>query len=69
MPLFAKKYKILFLLTACLVLGFALMSGPSGSNPGFDETVFSFRRISLAPIVVVASYAGFMWLILKKPSN
>ncbi|HBL77570.1 MAG: hypothetical protein A2W90_15730 [Bacteroidetes bacterium GWF2_42_66] len=69
MQQFSKKYKIFILLIICLIAGFALLAGPSGNNAGFSTTMFSFRRISLAPIIIMVSYAGFIWLILKKPSD
>lgn len=62
-----KKYLILVLLLALLILGFTLMSGGSSSDPEvFNGAMFSFRRITLAPMVIVFSYLAFMWLILKK---
>jgi hypothetical protein len=62
-----KKYLILLLLLALLILGFALMSGGSSSDPEvFNREMFSFRRITLAPMVIIFSYSAFIWLILKK---
>ncbi|WP_225154628.1 DUF3098 domain-containing protein [Bradyrhizobium sp. NBAIM08] len=46
------------------------MSGGGSSDPNvFNEEIFSFRRITLAPLIVVGSYISLIWLILKKPSN
>ncbi|MBL7972155.1 MAG: DUF3098 domain-containing protein [Prolixibacteraceae bacterium] len=65
-----KKYVGLFLLVGLLTLGFVLMSGGGSGDPNvFNEEIFSFRRISLAPLVIVSSYIGLIWLILKKSSN
>jgi len=61
------KYLILVLLLGLLILGFALMSGGSSADPNvFNPEMFSFRRISLAPLVIVFSYSAFIWLILKR---
>jgi len=65
-----KKYWALILIISLLTLGFILMSGGSSSDPNvFNNEMFSFRRISLAPLIIVSSYIGLIWLILKKTSN
>ncbi|HEY3372071.1 MAG TPA: DUF3098 domain-containing protein [Prolixibacteraceae bacterium] len=64
------KYMILILIISLLILGFILMSGGGSSDPNvFNNEVFSFRRITLAPLIIVGSYLSLIWLILKKPSN
>jgi len=61
-----KKYMALILIISLLTLGFILMSGGSSSDPNvFNNEVFSFRRITLAPLIVVGSYISLIWLILK----
>lgn len=69
--IFHKKKIIAFiLLISLLTLGFSLMSGGSSANPDvFNEDVFSFRRITLAPLIIIGSYIGLIWLILKKQAN
>lgn len=65
-----KKYVVLILLVGLLTLGFILMSGGSSADPDvFNDDVFSFRRITLAPLIIIGSYVGLIGLILKKPSN
>ena len=65
-----KKYIILILMVSLLTLSFILMSGGSSADPDvFNEEVFSFRRITLAPLMIISSYMGLIWLILKKTSN
>lgn len=70
MPFDRKKYIRLIFILILLILGFLLMSGP-GKQPAneFDPSIFSFRRITLAPIIVLASYAGIIWLIMHKPKD
>ena len=61
---------LLILMVCLLTLGFILMTGGSSPDPDlFTEDVFSFRRITLAPLLIVGSYSGLIWLILKKQSN
>jgi hypothetical protein len=48
-------------------LGFVLMSGGTAATPDeFSYDIFSWRRITLAPIVVVAGFAFEIYAILKR---
>jgi len=65
-----KKYFGLLLIVSFLILGFILMSGGGSSDPNqFSEDIFSFRRITLAPLVIIGSYISLIWVIMKKSSN
>lgn len=65
-----KQYITLILILSLLILGFILMSGGGSNDPNvFNEGMFSFSRITLAPILVVGSYIALIWLILKKPAS
>lgn len=67
MPLALKNYKLLLIGFAVIVLGFVLMSGGGGTTATeFDYSMFSFRRITLAPIVVVLGFVIEIYAILKK---
>jgi len=56
---------------AIIILGFLLMMGGKSSDPNVfnEKEIFSFRRITLAPIVVLAGFAFEIWAIMKKPKN
>ena len=65
-----KKYLILILIFSFLILGFVLMSGGGSNDPNvFNPEIFSFRRITLAPLVIIGSYSALIWLIFKKSAN
>lgn len=65
-----KKYLVLLLITGVLMVGFLLMSGGGSVDPDtFNGQVFSFRRITLAPLIIIFSYAALIGLILKKSSR
>lgn len=65
-----KQYITLILILSLLILGFILMSGGGSNDPNvFNEGMFSFRRITLAPILIVGSYIALIWLILKKTAS
>ena len=52
---------------AVLIVGYLLMSGGGSDDPNvFDESIFSARRITLAPTVVLAGYGIIVYAILKR---
>ena len=53
---------------ALIVLGMFLMSGGKSADPNvFNESeVYSFRRITLAPIVIIAGFIIEIYAIFKK---
>ena len=57
MPFSMKNYIMLLAGVVVIILGFILMSG-GGEHTAthFDDSIFSFRRITLAPIVVIAGF-------------
>ena len=65
-----ENYKLLAIGFAIIVLGFILMLGGRTKDPNeFSEEIFSFRRITLAPIVVLAGFVFEIWAIMKKPKD
>lgn len=63
----ATNYKILIIGLLVIALGFILMSGGANENPNvFNEDVYSFRRIRLAPTVVLIGFGITIYSILKK---
>lgn len=67
MPLTVKNYKLMLIGVITIVIGFMLMAG-GGEHTAteFDESIFSFRRITLAPIVVIAGFAFEIYAIMKR---
>lgn len=67
MPLAMKNYLLLAIGFAIIVLGMVLMAGGKSSSPEeFNYAMFSFRRITLAPILIVAGFAFEIYAILKR---
>jgi len=65
-----ENYKLLLIGFAIIVLGFILMVGGGSDDPtAFSEDIFSFRRITLAPIVVLAGFVFEIYAIMKKPKE
>jgi uncharacterized Tic20 family protein len=66
------KSNYLFMLIGFLliILGFILMSGGKTDNPEvFSEAIFSFRRIVLAPIIILIGFVIEIYAILKKSKS
>lgn len=66
----ANNYKILIVGLVVIALGFILMSGGANENPNvFNEEVYNFRRIRLAPTVVLIGFGITIYSILKKSTK
>lgn len=64
------NYKILLIGLAVIALGFILMSGGGSDDPNvFNEEIFNFRRIRLAPTVVLIGFGITIYSILKNPGG
>ena len=64
------NYKILFIGIAVIAVGFILMSGGGSDNPAvFNPKIFSFRRIRLAPTLVLIGFGITVYSILKNPKK
>jgi len=64
------NYKFLLIGIAVIALGFILMSGGGSDDPKvFNEAVFSFRRIRLAPTVVLIGFGITIYSIFKNPKK
>ena len=64
------NYKLLIIGFAIIVFGFILMAGGASDDPNvFNEEIFSFRRITLAPIVVLFGFAFEIYAIMRKPEE
>ncbi len=62
-----QNYKLLMIGIGVLILGYVLMIGGGTEDPMvFSEEVFSPRRITVAPIVVLIGYALIFYAILKR---
>ena len=62
-----RRYRILFLSIFIIVLGFIIMSGGESSDPDiFNDEIYNFRRIRLAPLMVVLGFILCTFSILYK---
>jgi membrane-bound ClpP family serine protease len=65
-----ENYILLIIGMAVIIIGFLLMIGGGSDDPAkFNPEVFSFRRITLAPIIVLAGFLFEIYAIMKKPKS
>jgi hypothetical protein len=63
------NYKFLLIGLGVIALGFLLMAGGGSDDPNvFNPEIFNFRRIRLAPMVVLAGFGIVFYSIIKNPS-
>ena len=66
-----ENYKLFGLAAIIVVIGDLLLSGGGSDDPNvfnYDE-LFSFRRITLAPLVILAGLGVGFYAILRKPKD
>lgn len=69
--LFTKEnYKWMLIGLVVMIIGFFLMAGGKSTDPNVfnDSEIYGFRRITLAPIVIVAGLIIEIFAIMKKKS-
>ena len=68
--LFGKRnYKLMILGLVFITLGFFLMSGGGSDDPNvFNDEIYNFRRIRLAPFLVVFGFVIEAYAIMKNPN-
>ena len=65
-----KNYKWLFIGLGFIALGFILMAGGGSDDPNvFDSSIFSWRRIRLAPTLVLIGFGIQVYAILLNPDK
>jgi hypothetical protein len=66
-----KNYVLLAIAFVIIVIGFLLMVGGGSDDPTVftGDELFSFRRIVLAPVVVLFGFVFGVYAIMKKPKE
>ena len=66
-----ENYKWMLAGLAIMALGFFLMAGGKSSDPTqfHDSDVYSFVRITLAPLLIVGGLALEVFAIMRKPKE
>ena len=65
-----RNYKFMFIGIAFIALGLILMSGGGSDDPNvFNPEIFNFRRIRLAPTLILIGFAIQIYAILLNPNK
>ena len=63
-----KNYQLMLLGLIFITLGFFLMSGGGSEDPNiFNDEIYNFRRIRVAPILVVFGFIIEVYAIMRNP--
>ncbi len=63
----SKNYKLLLISIVILLIGFILMSGGGSDDPSrFNSEIYNFRRIRLAPTLIIIGFLFSVFSILKR---
>lgn len=62
------NYILMIVGVVTILLGFLLMTGGGSEDPNvFNEAMFGFRRLTMAPLLILAGFVIELFAILKKP--
>lgn len=62
-----ENYKLMIIGVVAVAIGMLLMSGGASDDPNkMSEEIFDFRRLTLAPIVIIGGYVVVLLSIIKK---
>lgn len=65
-----ENYRLLLIGLAFIVTGFVLMIGGGSDDPKvFNEAIFNFQRLTLAPLLILTGYVIEIFAIMKKPKE
>lgn len=65
-----KNYKFMFIGLAIIALGFILMAGGGSDDPNvFNPEIFNWRRIRLAPTLILIGFGIQIYAILLNPDK
>ncbi|MCK7589174.1 DUF3098 domain-containing protein [Subsaxibacter sp. CAU 1640] len=65
-----RNYKFMLIGLGFIALGFILMAGGGSDDPNvFDESIFHWRRIRLAPTLVLIGFGIEVFAILLNPDK
>ena len=63
-----RNYKFMFIGLGLIALGFILMVGGGSDDPNvWNDAIFNFRRIRLAPMLILLGLLVEIYAIMSKP--
>ncbi|MBT3173571.1 MAG: DUF3098 domain-containing protein [Lentimicrobiaceae bacterium] len=65
-----ENYTLLIIGLVVILLGFILMIGGGSDDPEvFSDALFGFRRLTLAPLLILGGYIIEIFAIMRRPKN
>ena len=65
-----ENYKLMAIGFAIIVLGLVLMAGGGSDDPNvFNPEIFNFRRLTIAPVILLVGFVFEIYAIMKKPKE
>ena len=65
-----ENYKLMAIGFVAIIIGFVLMAGGKSESPEvFNPEIFNFRRLTLAPLILLAGFIFEIYAIMKKPKK
>ncbi len=65
-----ENFKLLLIGFGIILFGFVLLMGSANENPQvFNNDIYSFRRIVLAPLVILSGFIFEIYAIMKKTKS
>lgn len=65
-----ENYRLMAIGFAVIVAGFILMAGGGSDDPNvFNPDIFSFRRLTVAPVLLLFGFLFEIYAIMKKPKG
>lgn len=70
-PFVKENYLIMIIGLVVIAVGYLLMVGGGSSNPNefYPDKIYSWRRITLAPIVIIIGFLVEVYAIMKRPKQ
>lgn len=65
-----ENYRLMLIGVAIIIIGYLLMIGGGSEDPNvFNPEIFSPRRITVAPVVILIGFVFEIYAIMKKPKE
>lgn len=69
-PFVKKNFIFMAISLAMIIIGFLLMTGSAnGTTPGFNEDIFSVRRIVIGPGLAFLGFVAMAFAIIYSPKK
>ena len=63
------NYMLLAIGMVVIIIGFVLMSGGESTTSAYDPSIFSARRIKVAPVVCLVGFVSMIYAVVHKPKD